>query len=42
MPSFYSTVVGPAQIAFTPDGSFLIVTEKNTNSIVTFAVDRDG
>lgn len=34
--------VGPAQIAFTPDGDFLLVTEKNTNSIVTFAVDRDG
>ena len=34
--------VGPAQIAFTPDGAFLLVTEKNTNSIVTFAIDRDG
>lgn len=34
--------VGPAQIAFTPDGDFLLVTEKNTNSIVTFAIDRDG
>jgi 6-phosphogluconolactonase len=34
--------VGPAEIAFTPDGSFLLVTEKNTNSIVTFAIDRDG
>lgn len=37
-----SSGVGPAQIAFTPDGDFLLVTEKNTNSIVTFAVDRDG
>lgn len=34
--------VGPAQIAFTPDGDFLLVTEKNTNSIVAFAIDRDG
>ncbi|HSB86556.1 MAG TPA: beta-propeller fold lactonase family protein, partial [Ilumatobacteraceae bacterium] len=33
---------GPAQIAFTPDGAFLLVTEKNTNRLVTFAVDRDG
>jgi 6-phosphogluconolactonase (cycloisomerase 2 family) len=34
--------VAPAEIAFTPDGHFLLVTEKNTNSIVTFAIDRDG
>lgn len=34
--------VGPAQIAFTPDGDFLLVTEKNTNKIVTFAVERNG
>jgi 6-phosphogluconolactonase (cycloisomerase 2 family) len=34
--------VGPAQISFTPEGDFLLVTEKNTNSIVTFAIDRDG
>lgn len=32
----------PAQIAFAPDGQTLIVTEKATNSIVTFIVDRDG
>ena len=36
------TGVGPAQIAFTPDGDFLLVTEKNTNRIVTFDIDRDG
>jgi 6-phosphogluconolactonase len=36
------TAVGPAQIAFTPDGDALIVTEKNTNRIVTFEIDRDG
>lgn len=34
--------VGPAQIGFTPDGDFLLITEKNTNKIVTFAVDRHG
>jgi 6-phosphogluconolactonase (cycloisomerase 2 family) len=34
--------VGPAQIQFSPDGDFLVVTEKNTNRIVTYAVDRDG
>jgi 6-phosphogluconolactonase len=36
------TGVGPAQIAFSPDGDTLVVTEKNTNRIVTFEVDRDG
>ena len=33
---------GPAQIAFTPDGDALLVTEKNTNRIVTFEIDPDG
>jgi 6-phosphogluconolactonase len=37
-----STGVGPAQVAFSPDGDTLVVTEKNTNRIVTFAIDRDG
>ena len=37
-----ASAVGPAQIAFTPDGGFLLVTEKNTNSLVTFSIDRDG
>lgn len=34
--------VGPAQISFTPDGNFLLVTEKNTNRIDVFSVDRNG
>src|SRR5262249_30025697 len=33
---------GPAQVAFTPDGRTLVVTEKNTNLIDTFRVARDG
>jgi 6-phosphogluconolactonase (cycloisomerase 2 family) len=33
---------GPAVIAFSPDGDWLVVTEKPTNSIVTYAVDGDG
>lgn len=33
---------GPAQIAFTPDGRSLIVTEKAANAIVTYQVARDG
>lgn len=36
------TGVGPAQIAFTPSGDHLVVTEKATNQIVVFDVDRDG
>jgi 6-phosphogluconolactonase len=32
----------PAQIGFTPDGDALVVTEKATNKIVTFTVDRHG
>lgn len=32
----------PAQVAFTPDGSLLVATEKATNVIDTFAVDADG
>ncbi|MPZ20417.1 MAG: beta-propeller fold lactonase family protein [Luteitalea sp.] len=34
--------VDPAQIGFSPDGDFLIVTEKATNNIVVYAVDRCG
>lgn len=34
--------VDPAQIAFTPDGRFLIVTEKDTNSILVYPVGDDG
>lgn len=33
---------GPAQIAFSPDGDVLMVTEKATNRIVTFPVDHEG
>lgn len=36
------TGVGPAQIAFTPDGRHLVITEKTTNRIVTYAVGNDG
>jgi 6-phosphogluconolactonase (cycloisomerase 2 family) len=32
----------PAQVSFSPDDSVLIVTEKGTNMIDTFAVDDDG
>jgi 6-phosphogluconolactonase len=32
----------PAQIAFGPDARTLVVTERGTNSISTFAVDGDG
>jgi 6-phosphogluconolactonase (cycloisomerase 2 family) len=34
--------VAPAQVAFSPDGQFLLVTEKATNIISTFPVDEDG
>lgn len=33
---------GPAQIQFAPQGNDLVVTEKNTNRIVTYAVASDG
>jgi 6-phosphogluconolactonase len=32
----------PAQIAFSPDGRTIVVTERGTNSITTFAVDEHG
>jgi 6-phosphogluconolactonase (cycloisomerase 2 family) len=32
----------PAQIAFTPDGRTLVVTERGTNSISTLAIDDNG
>jgi len=34
--------VGPAQVAFSPDGAVLIVTEKNTNLLGVYRVGRDG
>lgn len=33
---------GPAQVEFTPDGKTLVVTEKPTNKILTYAVGNDG
>jgi 6-phosphogluconolactonase len=34
--------VGPAQVAFSPDGRRLIVTEKNTNQLDVYDVDATG
>lgn len=34
--------VGPAEIAFNPNGAVLVVTEKSTNMIDTYTVDEDG
>ncbi len=36
------TGTGPAQIRFSPDGRFVVVTEKTTNLISTFPVTRGG
>jgi 6-phosphogluconolactonase len=33
---------GPAQVGFTPRGDVLVVTEKGTNTITTYAVGSDG
>ena len=33
---------GPAQVQFNPHGDVLVVTEKATNRITTFVVDKDG
>jgi 6-phosphogluconolactonase (cycloisomerase 2 family) len=33
---------GPAQIAFSPDGRFVLVTEKATNTLSVFQLDADG
>lgn len=37
-----SSAAGPAQVEFSPDGRQLVVTEKATNNIDTFAVGKDG
>ncbi len=37
-----SAAAGPAQIQFSPDGRFLVVTEKATNTISTYTVGADG
>lgn len=34
--------VGPAEISFDPSGHWLVVTEKNTNRLSTYAVGNDG
>jgi len=36
------TSVGPAEVAFSPDGRQLVVTEKNTNLLDVYAVDANG
>jgi len=33
---------GPAQVAFTPDGNELVVTEKNSNTLDVYPLDRHG
>src|SRR5439155_3421868 len=37
-----SPAADPAQVAFSPDGQTLVVTERGTNGISTFAVREDG
>ena len=37
-----SVTAAPAEILFKPDGSSLVVTEKATNKILTFKVNRNG
>ncbi len=37
-----ATPVGAAEVAFSPDGNTLVVTEKATNTLDTFVVRRDG
>jgi 6-phosphogluconolactonase len=32
----------PAQVAFSPDGSMVVITQRGTNSIVTYEVTADG
>jgi 6-phosphogluconolactonase (cycloisomerase 2 family) len=34
--------VGPAQVAFSPDGRWLVVTEKTTNRLDVYSVSADG
>lgn len=37
-----SDAPAPAQVSFSTDGNTLVVTEKGTNRVVSYAVDRDG
>jgi 6-phosphogluconolactonase (cycloisomerase 2 family) len=34
--------VGPAQVSFTPNGKMLVVTEKATNQIAAYSLDKNG
>jgi len=40
--SLGATGTNPAEIAFNPDGQSLIITEKATNQLAVFALNRDG
>ncbi len=40
--SLSGAAVGPAEVAFSPDGRWLAVTEKTTNKIDVYAVGSDG
>jgi len=40
--SLSSPAADPAQVGFSPDGAWLVVTERGTNTIVRFAVGADG
>jgi len=42
LPLSGAPMTGPAVIAFSPDGDRLVVTEKPTNNIVTYAVNDNG
>ncbi|MCI0349858.1 MAG: lactonase family protein [Acidobacteriales bacterium] len=37
-----AATTGPAQVQFSPDGSFLVVTEKATNRILLYPINKDG
>jgi 6-phosphogluconolactonase (cycloisomerase 2 family) len=37
-----ATNTGPSSLAFSPDGRFLVVTEKVTNNVDVFSVESDG
>lgn len=37
-----AAATAPAQVSFTPDGDFLVVSERMTNKILTYPVDEDG
>ncbi|HWC73785.1 MAG TPA: beta-propeller fold lactonase family protein [Gemmatimonadales bacterium] len=37
-----STAAGPAQVSFSPDGRWLVVTEKSTNRLDVYGVTSDG